>query len=402
MAVKVKERNPGEWWLYIDYNGKRRAKKIGTKAAAEKARQQIEAKLTLGELGILEPKKAEKPEPTFAEYRKTWLEQAPAHRKQSTIDYYLDYHKRYILPRFGTLRLTEITKARVLSMISELKDQGLAKNTVRLAVASLRTVLSMAVEDELIPKNPALASSLGKRAITGKAKREPRSMEPEEAEAFLRAAAETLYHALFFIALRAGLREGEILALRWEDIDFRKNLIHVARRWYHNQFDLPKGNRTRYVDMSQQLRAVLQFAQTVRSNSDLLFPGPGGQPIGASSFTANWFKPTLKKAGLNGFTIHDLRHTFGSLLLDAGAPLAYVSEQMGHADTVITAQIYIHNLRKNSGFVDRLDTQQSATQAQPEANQTVRGNEISLQAIDSNGGPTRIRTWNQQIMSLLL
>ena len=105
---------------------------------------------------------------------------------------------------------------------------------------------------------------------------------------------------------------------------------------------------------------------------------------------------------VSGFTIHDLLHTFGSLLLDAGAPLAYVSEQMGHADTVITAQIYIHNLRKNSGFVDRLDTQQSATQAQPEANQSVRGNEISLQAIDSNGGPTRIRTWNQQIMSLLL
>ena len=74
-------------------------------------------------------------------------------------------------------------------MISKLKNQGLAKNTVRLA-ASLRTVLSMAVEDGLIPKNPALASSLGKRAITGKAKREPRSMEPEEAEAFLRAAAE--------------------------------------------------------------------------------------------------------------------------------------------------------------------------------------------------------------------
>jgi hypothetical protein len=57
------------------------------------------------------------------------------------------------------------------------------------------------------------------------------------------------------------------------------------------------------------------------------------------------------------------RHSFGSLLLDAGAPLAYVSEQMGHADTVITAQIYIHSLRKNAGFVNRLDTQPAATKA---------------------------------------
>ena len=139
-------------------------------------------------------------------------------------------------------------------------------------------------------------------------------MEPEEAERFLKAAAEGPYHALFFIALRSGIREREILALRWQDIDFRKNLIHVSRRWYHNKFDLPKGNRTRYVDMSQQLKAVLQF-ETVREEVELLFPGPNGQPIGASSFTKNWFKPTLKKAGLSGFTIHDLRHTFGSLLL---------------------------------------------------------------------------------------
>jgi integrase len=402
MAVKIRERKPGEWWVYIDHKNKRKSKKIGTKDAAQKVAKQIEARLTLGDLGILKPEQAEKPEPTFAEYQKTWLEQAPVHCKQSTIDFYQDYQDRYILPRFGTLRLTEITKPRVLSMIAELKDRGLAKNTVRLAVASLRTVLSMAVEDELIPKNPALASSLGKRAINGKAKRESRSMEPEEAEAFLRAAEETPYHALFFIALRAGLREGEILALRWQDIDFRKNLIHVARRWYHNQYDLPKGNRTRYVDMSQQLKAVLHFAQTVRSDSDLLFPSPGGQPIGASSFTKNWFKPTLKTAGLCGFTIHDLRHTFGSLLLDQGAPLAYVSEQMGHASTVITAQIYVHSLRKNAGFVNRLDTQPAATQPQPRPDAIVIPAEISGEVIDSNGGPTRIRTWNQQIMSLLL
>src|SRR6516162_11753674 len=104
---------------------------------------------------------------------------------------------------------------------------------------------------------------------------------------------------------------------------------HSPRTWYHNQFDLPKGNRSRYVDMSQQLKAVLQFAQTVRGESDLLFPGPNGQPIGASSFTKNWFRPTLRTAELEGFAFHDLRHSFGSLLLDAGAPLAYVSEQDG-------------------------------------------------------------------------
>jgi len=156
--------------------------------------------------------------------------------------------------------------------------------------------------------------------------------------------------------------------------------------------------------MSQQLKAVLQFAQMTRKeHGDLLFSGPNPKnPIDASSLTKNWFKPTLKRAGMDGFTFHDMRHTFGRLLLDAGAPLAYVSEQMGHASTTITAEIYIHSLRKNAGFVNRLDTQPDATQTQPSPVEASIPSEIASEVIDSNGGPTRIRTWNQQIMSLLL
>jgi len=81
MAVKIRERN-GAWWIFIDHDGKRKAKKVGTKAAAEKIQKQIEARLTLGDLRLLEPKKP--PEPTFAEFRKSWLEQAPASCKDST------------------------------------------------------------------------------------------------------------------------------------------------------------------------------------------------------------------------------------------------------------------------------------------------------------------------------
>jgi integrase len=164
----------------------------------------------------------EKPEPTFADYQQTWLAQSPAHCKQSTVDYYVDYQQRHILPRFGSLRLSDITVSRIRTVIAELKEQGLAKNTIRLAVASLRIVLSLAVDENLLPSNPAFAKGgLGTRAITSnKEKREPQSIEPEEADRFLQAASEDPYLALFFIALRAGLRQGEILALRWQDIDF--------------------------------------------------------------------------------------------------------------------------------------------------------------------------------------
>jgi integrase len=368
MSVKIRERKPGEWWVFVDHNNKRKAKKIGTKEAAERIQKQIEARLALGDLGILAPKEPTKPDPTFKEYQKTWLERLAAKRKDSTVAYYKDYQERYIIPRFGSLRLSEITAARIEMMVGELKTKTLAPNTIRLAFASLRSVLSTAVRDKLLAENPAKGLGI----TSNKANRVARSMEPDEAARFLAAASEGEYYPLFFVALRAGLRQGEILALRWSDIDFTKNLIRVERRWYRGTFDSPKGKRTRYVEMSLQLKAALQYLQTQRTkNSELLFPGSNlTQPISVRSLVENWFEPALKKAELSGFTFHDLRHTYGSLLLDAGAPLSYVKDQMGHASIAITAEVYAHSLRKNSGFVNKLDQQLpqlAATQPQPEA-----------------------------------
>ena len=121
--------------------------------------------------------------------------------------------------------------------------------------------------------------------------------------------------------------------------------------------------------MSPQLRGVLQYAQA-QATGELLFPGESPvRPLSVRSPVENWFEPAMKRANLEGFTFHDLRHTFGSLLLDAGAPLSYVSQQMGHSSIMITATVYAHALRKNTGFVSRLDSQPVATQAQPEPDQ---------------------------------
>jgi integrase len=390
MAVKIRERD-GKWWIYIDHNNKRKAKKVGTKEAAEKLQKQIEARLIMGDLGLMAPKaKAAPPEPTFAEYQKTWLQQAPAHCKDSTVAYYKDYQDRYIVPRFGSVRLSEIDASRIKAMIAELKTKGLARNTIRLAVASLRSVLSTAVEEKLISENPA--KGLGRKAITSnEAKREARSMEPEEATRFLNAAIEVCpdYFPLFLIALRAGLRQGEILGLRWQDFEFedKRRLIRVERRCYRGSFDTPKGNRSRHVDMSAQLRGELLRLRDRRLREaegkgkssiadDLVFPGESpARPVSVRALVENSFEPTLAKAKLDGFTFHDLRHTYGSLLLDAGVPLSYVSEQMGHSSILVTASVYAHALRKNTGLVNRLDAelapQQSATQPQPEPTQEI-------------------------------
>ena len=109
MSVKIRKRN-GVWWLYINYRGRRKAKKVGSLKAAELAKTEIEARLTLGDFGILEDRKG----PTFAEYAGQWLQHyAQVECKQSTQESYRRNLRVHLLPVFGTIRLTEITRDRI-------------------------------------------------------------------------------------------------------------------------------------------------------------------------------------------------------------------------------------------------------------------------------------------------
>jgi len=360
-------------------------REIEARQAAEEVRREIEARLALGDLSCLE--KAP-PVPTFEAYAERWLQtDALATCKLSTIDFYRDYQKRYILPKFGQMQLTAITRDAIKGVIAELGARGLARNTIRLAIASLRVVLSAAVEDAIITSNPA--TKVGQFVETEKPERRALAMEPEEVKSFLAAAREYCpeYYPLFLIALRAGLRQGEILGLKWGDFQFGENeddtnrYIFVQRRWYRGRFSTPKSKKARRVDMSRELRRVLaEFRDQCLLNAykkgqtsiadALVFPGKDGTPLRSRRLLDTYFAPVLEKAGLRRFRFHDLRHTFGSLLIEEGAPLPYVRDQLGHSSIQITADKYVHLVsRRNVHFIDRLDSKTSpqpdATPAQP-------------------------------------
>jgi integrase len=368
MGVKIKKRN-GAWWVFINHHGRRKAKKIGAREAAEKVKRELEARLALGDVGCLS---APKQEPTFSTYAEKWLRTDALRCKPSTIDFYRDYQKRYVTPRFGQNKIIDITRDDIKGFIAELTEKGLAKNTIRLAVAALRVVLSCAVEDGILASNPAFR--LGRFVESHKAEHEAQAMEPAEVEAFLTAAREycpLAYYVLFLVALRAGLRQGEILGLKWGDFQFGQSgddpnrYILVQRRWYRGRFGTPKGNRTRRVDMSKDLRQALmelrdeRMLEAFQSGApsiadDLVFPGEKSNPISVRSLSENYFLPSLERANLRRFRFHDLRHTFGSLLIEAGAPLPYVRDQMGHSSIQITADKYVHLLAgRNVRFIDR-------------------------------------------------
>jgi integrase len=386
MGITVKK-HKGSWWVFVNYHGRRKAKKVGTEKAAYAVKAKLEIALALGDFSCLDKDETA----IFTDYARTCLERMTLRCKASTIDTYKDNHQRYVIPRFGEWKLTSITRADIDIWLAELNRKNLTLNTIRLALASLRVVLSCAVHDGHIAVNPAF--KLLRSLDIEKPAQRAQSMEPEEVEEFLETALDYCpdFYPLFLVALRAGLREGELLGLRWGDCQFGKDdtdsnrFFWIQRRWYRGRrsgqgtWSSPKNRKDRRVDMSPKVRRVLielrdkrllEAFQMGRETimDDLVFPGVDGNPITIRTLEGH-FQAVLEKAGLRHFRFQDLRHTYGSLLFHRGASLPYVSTQMGHSSITVTAKIYIHLIQSgNIQWVDKLDDsmQPSATQTQPE------------------------------------
>ena len=136
----------------------------------------LEAKLALGDLGFLSDSREE---PTLATYAEKWLKTDALRCKPSTVDFYRDYQGRYVIPRFGHKKITAITRDEIKDFMSDVTEKGFAKNTIRLAVATLRVVLSSAVEDGILASNPAVR--LGRFLQSDKATHKAQAMTREEA-----------------------------------------------------------------------------------------------------------------------------------------------------------------------------------------------------------------------------
>jgi integrase len=237
------------------------------------------------------------------------------------------------------------------------------------------------------------------------------------------------YYPLFLTALRAGLRRGEVIALKWGDIQFGENeadanrYILVQRNHAYGEFTTPKSNKSRRVDLSRQLRRVLSELRDQRLleaflrgqtsiADDLVFPSKSGTVLDGANLIHYYFQPAVEKAGLRHIRFHDLRHTFGSLMIQRGASLVYVKDQMGHSSIQVTVDIYGHLIPSaDIGWVDKLDDlavaptevatgpQPSATPAQPAP---IEESEEPLEVIETTGEPGRTRTSNPLIKSQLL
>ena len=262
----------------------------------------------------------------------------------------------HVAPALGGLRLKNVTPAHIRGLYREKLDAGLSGRTVQYVHATLHKALKQAAADGLVARNAA-ANVKAPRPR----KAEIRPLTAEQARALLDAARGDRFEALYVLAVHCGLRQGELLGQRWEDVDLPSGVLRVRRTLSVTKdgpiFNPPKtakGRRTVALtdDCANALEAhkrrQLSEAEVLGSGYEdrgLVFPGEKGQPLRAYSLTGGSFARLLRRAGLPRKTrFHDLRHTCATLLLCEGVHPKLVQELLGHATISITLDTYSHVL----------------------------------------------------------
>jgi integrase len=368
MAVKVKQ-HKGKWWVFIDHKGRRKAKCVGSKQAAETAAKKIEAKLTLGDFSLLD----DKPHRPFSPYFQNWLNTyVKAHCKERTHWLYENTFHRFLQPAFGQKEISAITREEVKQLAYGLLAGGKARKTVEVILAPLSEMFNHAMEDGHVSANPVLRLLRHARSERGGSQAD--CFTREEVGLLLRTCQERFPAHYPFVSLlaRTGLRLGEAIGVQWEDLDFHGRFIEVRHTWSGGKLTTPKSGKARRVDMSQGLSDTLKALLIERKKETLrkgwgevppwVFTNALGKPIRAWDFRDRIWRKLLAAASLRYVRIHDLRHTFASLLIQQGESLAYVKDQLGHHSIRITVDTYGHLVPGgNRQAVDKLDGLENAT-----------------------------------------
>jgi integrase len=257
-------------------------------------------------------------------------------RKPSTLRSYRNLFDRHIVPSIGAGPVGPLSPDDVERFAGHLVQVGQAPKTIRNVLGLLNGICELAVKRGWAATNPC--RYVDRPAVPES--QDIRYLEPDEVEAVLRATGDDDYgrvhRAIFLAAAMSGLRMGELLALRWLDVDWRAQRIRVRRNYVRGNFGTPKSRRgSRSVPLADRLGGELDrlYRETVyQADDDLVFANPHtGTPLDGGALLRA-FQRALKRAGVRKVRFHDLRHTFGTRMAAAGVPMRTLQEWMGHRD----------------------------------------------------------------------
>jgi len=296
----------------------------------------------------------------FGEMAQEWVSIISKEIKLSTLSDYRYSMNRYILPRFGNTPIAEINYLDIRKFVSTL---GCSRKRINNILVPMRSVLKMAYLSEIIEKNPM---DRVKNVKTDKPDIHPLSME--EVRLFLNNVSER-FKDFFTVAFFTGMRFGEMACLKWQNVDFRLGVIKVRETRVMGEEGRPKTKKsTRDIKILPPVREALQDQRKQTfGKSDYVFLNQYGKNIDPVSMNFHVWKKGLKKAGLAPRSLYQTRHTFATLMLDAGEHPGWVQKMMGHETMQMIYEkyySYIKNYDRDEGsaFMERVFTVQTDQQ----------------------------------------
>jgi integrase len=345
------KRKDGRWQAsYVTNSGKRLYFYGDTQAEANKKKRQAEME---DERGML----ATGPDMLLCAYLENWLETAkkPPIVRVSTYDKYKWYLKKYINPALGHIRLRALSPQHVQSFYSQKLEEGLSPGTVRNFHLLLHSAMKNAVKWNLVSRNVV---ALVTRPSEGH--HEAQVLTIEQARNLIETAKQHKVWSLLVVALSTGMRRGELLALRWDDVDFQVGKLFVrhavsklnGRGYVEHEPKTKKGRRTIVLPSSvvDVLREHREYVEQVRCDAGdswldlgLVFPNTRGNFIELAKLW-HMLDKVVKQAGLPHMRFHDLRHSAATIMLAMGIHPKVVQEILGHSSISITMDLYSHVL----------------------------------------------------------
>lgn len=289
---------------------------------------------------------------TVGQWLDAWMENyAKLQVRASSYKTYQGFISNHIKPALGDIHLDKLTamdlqqlykhlleNGRVECTESRNKSKGLSVKTVRNINQMISSALNCAVEQRLIPANPTKGCVLPKLE-----RKEMKILPPESLGTFFEEARRSGVFELYYIDLATGLRRGELLGLKWSDIDLTKGVIHVRRQVLRQNgkvIEAPLKTKNSYRNIAIGADTI-NVLRRMEQKDEYVFPSPFGGPMSPDS-VLHMLQRVLKRAGLERIRFHDLRHTFSVLALQNGVDVKTLSAMLGHYSAGFTLDTYAH------------------------------------------------------------
>ena len=360
----VYQRSDGTWTaslsLGTDANGQRKRRTVYAKTKSELLEKLRKLQTDADHGRLIDPTAL-----TAGEFFDLWLANIKPTVSPKTHDYYSGHVRLHLKPRLGTYRIDKLTAPHVRQLYADLAGAGVSPALQAKIGTTLHVALTYAAgELKIIPHNVVL-DVRKPRAV----KAEMKTWNGDEVKRFLEACKADRFYALFYLAIEAGMRQGELLGLLWRDVDFGGSAVNVARSLMERKGELalkePKTARgRRRIPLSPVAVAALaehrkrMFAEGHVGPDRPVFCTLVGTFVRKMNLVHRNFEPALKRAGVPVIRFHDLRHSAATLLLANGADVATVSARLGHANASTTLNIYAHvtdaGQQRATGIMERL------------------------------------------------